>query len=88
MAATRTNGTRRNPTQADIIHTMLVQAESLAQERLQNAIRLPSGDGTSLNDREHRQGLVDRYSVERDTTRVLKERVRRYLDGDLSALYG
>ena len=79
MAATGTTRTRRNPTQADVIHTMLVQSVNTAQARVTEALRTSGPDKVEL---------VARYKGERDALITMRDRVRRYLDHDLSAIYG
>jgi hypothetical protein len=71
------NRRRRNPTQADIIHTMLVQEVAKTQQELQAAIVRQPRDAED----------VARYKGQRDALTAFENRVKRYLDGDTSALY-
>ena len=68
---------RRNPTQADIIHTMLVQEIAKTQMNLQGAIVQQPRDAED----------VARIKGQRDALTAFESRVARYLGGDLSALY-
>ena len=65
------NKRRRNPTHGDVILAMLAQAANVAQDKVIAA---------DADRRDYARG-------ERDALINARDRVRRYLDGDTSALY-
>lgn len=69
--AIRTPAKHRNPTQADIIHVMLVQAVNDAQDKV-----------LTLKDPQDRREAV----AARNALIAIKHKVQRYLGGDLNAL--
>lgn len=71
----RQTRTRRNPTQADVIATMLAKAVTDAQTAVQAAV-------VGRNQEE----IID-ARARRNALSSFKDRVDRYIAGDLSAIY-
>ncbi len=73
---------KRNPTQADVIHTMLVQAEKTAGQKLSELYLATNKNIPNIEE------LKTAARAERDALMDFRRRVDRYLAGDMSALYG